>query len=370
MIRVGFRLIGGAAWQGGRTYLWNLLHAITTLPAPRLAPVVLARPGEEPGDLIQPGVERFDTGESPRARMAGRIAALAIGRDPVEARWLREAKIDVFSHATPVGRVPAIGWIPDVQHRHLPQLSTRSERLIRDMLFRELLKRCRFVIASSEAARADLIKFYGAKPERLRVLRFVSQPRQAADIPVAQLRAKHGLPERWIHLPNQLWKHKNHALVVEALRAAPDVTVVATGPTENYRHPGLFDELTEQARRAGVADRFRHLGLVPFAELFALMHHAVAVVNPSRFEGWSTTVEEAKSLGKRLLVSDIAVHREQAAERATYFGIDDAAALASAMRDATSAFDPALDAAFALKAAQALPARTQAFGEAYEQLVL
>lgn len=369
MIRVGFRLIGGAAWQGGRNYLWNLLHAVTTLPAPRIAPVLLVRPGEDPGDLIQPGVERVDTHESPRVRMLGRVAALVSGRDPIEGHSMRRANIDLLSHATPVGRIPAIGWIPDVQHRHLPHMTSRRDRLIRDVLFRELLARCRFVIASSEAARADLIRFYGAKPDRLRVLRFVSQPRQAADLPLTELRAKHGLPQRWIHLPNQLWKHKNHGLVVEALRAAPDVTVVATGPTEDFRHAGLYAELIEQARRAGVSDRFRHLGLVSFPELFALMRHAVAVVNPSRFEGWSTTVEEAKSLGKRLLVSDIAVHREQAAERATYFGVDDAAALASAMRDAWASFDPAVDAAFALKAVQALPGRTRAFGEAYEQIV-
>ncbi len=64
--------------------------------------------------------------------------------------------------------------------------------------------------------------------------------------------------------------------------------------------------------------------------MLVLLAHAVAVINPSRFEGWSSSVEEAKALGKPLIVSDIPVHREQVAGRTTadLFGVDDADALA------------------------------------------
>ena len=41
------------------------------------------------------------------------------------------------------------------------------------------------------------------------------------------------------------------------------------------------------------------------------MRASIAVINPSLIEGWSTTVEEAKSLGVPLILSDIPVHREQ-----------------------------------------------------------
>ena len=374
MIRVGFRLIGGAAWQGGRNYLWNLLHAITAQR--QLQPVLLVRPDEDPGDLRMPGVEVVVTDawlDSARARTAGRLVKLATRRNPVEARWLARARIDVLSHAPPVGgAVPTLAWIPDVQHRHLPQLSSRRERFARDLLFREALRDAAITLVSSETARSDLVRFYGADPARLRVLRFVSQPRldRSATLPLAALQAKLGLPARFVHLPNQLWKHKNHALVVEALRAAPEVAVVATGPREDYRHAGVYDQLMARVRELGLAERFRHLGLVSFAELISLMRHAVAVVNPSSFEGWSTTVEEAKSLGKRVLVSDLAVHREQAPPRGSYFGVDDADALAAQLRDAWRAYDPAEDDRAAAAAAAALPARTQAFAELYASIVL
>lgn len=375
MTRVGFRLIGGAAWQGGRNYLWNLLHAIT-MHAPEVHAVLLVAPDEDPGDLVMPGVDLFRTSsrfDSPRARLAGRALKLVTQRNLVEGEWLRRARVDVASHAPPLGRrsIPSIAWIPDVQHRHLPQLATRYEHVMRDLLFREILRDSAIVLTSSEAARGDLVRFYAADPARLRVLRFVSQPRLAADrmLSLETLRAKFDIPARFIHLPNQLWKHKNHALVVDALRQAPDIVVVATGPTENYRHPAMYDELMRAVKDRGLSHRFRHLGLVSFAELISLMHHSVAVVNPSRFEGWSTTVEEAKSLGKRVLVADIPVHREQAPARASYFGVDDPAALAAQLRQAWQEFDPAEDLRAREAAAEELPERTREFAATYSAIV-
>ena len=57
--------------------------------------------------------------------------------------------------------------------------------------------------------------------------------------------------------------------------------------------------------------------------VYALMRTSMALINPSRFKGWSTTVEEAKSFGVPLILSDIDVHREQTDGTARYFGIDD-----------------------------------------------
>jgi len=49
------------------------------------------------------------------------------------------------------------------------------------------------------------------------------------------------------------------------------------------------------------------------------MRASAAVLNPSLFEGWSTTVEAAKAVGVPLLLSDLRVHREQAPENALFF---------------------------------------------------
>ena len=45
----------------------------------------------------------------------------------------------------------------------------------------------------------------------------------------------------------------------------------------------------------GLEDMYRILGLVSFTDVQILAEISLAYINPSLFEGWSTTVEEAKS---------------------------------------------------------------------------
>lgn len=384
MIRVGFQPIGGAGWLGGRNYLWNLLYGLSLVDERRVEPVLMSAPGDA-RELLLPGVvhvPRSGPLASVWARRAGTVSLRLLGRDLVQDHWMRHARVDVFSHGPPLGKragVPWIFWIPDVQHRRHPAFFSAFERRERDIAFGSALDSAAAVITSSAAARADLIRYYGARGERVRVLHFVSSPRvDLAKLPSqAELAARFGLPPRYFHLPNQFWKHKNHALVVDALALlatrAPklsDITVVATGSKEEPRDPRHYDTLMAKVARLGLGDRFRHLGLVSYDELMALMLHSVALLNPSLFEGWSSSVEEAKSLGKRVLASDIDVHREQAPARGQYFPVDDAAALADRLVEAWQSHDAAAETDAVAEAAARLAGRVRAFGGAYQDIVV
>jgi glycosyltransferase involved in cell wall biosynthesis len=68
----------------------------------------------------------------------------------------------------------------------------------------------------------------------------------------------------------------------------------------------------------------------------------MALINPSRFEGWSTTVEEAKSFGVPMILSDVDVHREQTSGGARYFGIDDSEMLADHLWEVSQLAGPAV----------------------------
>jgi glycosyltransferase involved in cell wall biosynthesis len=145
--------------------------------------------------------------------------------------------------------------------------------------------------------------------------------------------------------------------------------VISTGNTEDYRNPDFFQDLCARVGQYGLSERFRILGIVTEEELVALMRHAMAMINPSLFEGWSTTVEEAKSLGKRILLSDIPVHREQAPERGIYFPPQDPEALAAALYTVMENYNPGEEAVAANLAKVELTGRQQAFGYAYEAIV-
>src|SRR5262249_35726240 len=114
-----------------------------------------------------------------------------------------------------------------------------------------------------------------------------------------QLGARYGVPDKFFHLPNQFWIHKNHIVVLQALalllQRGRAIHVIATGNPVDPRQPDHFSSLMATAHRLGINDLFMPLGIVPYLDLMSLMRRAVAIINPSKFEGWSTTVEEAKS---------------------------------------------------------------------------
>ncbi len=75
----------------------------------------------------------------------------------------------------------------------------------------------RTLMLSSEDARQDAERFYPASRGRTVVVRFaVLPPRVDLEDP-SQVLATYGLPSRFLYLPNQFWKHKNHAVVIDAL---------------------------------------------------------------------------------------------------------------------------------------------------------
>ncbi|MBK8397923.1 MAG: glycosyltransferase [Leptospiraceae bacterium] len=154
---------------------------------------------------------------------------------------------------------------------------------------------------------------------------------------------QYGLDRPWFHVPNQFWAHKNHGIIIDALyklkQQGKDILVVSTGSTDDYRNPDYFITLRKRINEAGLVENFKILGVLPYNEVIALMRYSIAVINPSEFEGWSTTVEEAKSLGKKILLSNISVHQEQAPQRAYFFKPDDANELAKGMIIAAEEFD-------------------------------
>jgi glycosyltransferase involved in cell wall biosynthesis len=300
-----------------------------------------------------------------------------VGTDVLLQMLLLRARIEVVSHSAPLGRlsvIPGLSWIPDLQHRRLPHFFAASDRERLDRSFAEACRLASLVIASSENAREDIEKFFPDARGKVRVLRFVacaSNTAEGADQEIILSRL--GLKAPYVLLPNQFWAHKNHGLVVDALRilkaSGRQVHVVCTGNTHDDRQPGYFDEIMRRVVDAGVMPAFTVLGMVSYADLASMMRLATAVLNPSLFEGWSTSVEEAKSLGKSILLSDIPVHREQAPARGVYFDPHDAEALANALWATVTSFDPAKERAWNERASAELLSRRQTFALEYSKIV-
>jgi len=73
------------------------------------------------------------------------------------------------------------------------------------------------------------------------------------------------------------------------------------------------------AKKYKLNKNYIYLGLIPYKDVMSLIYYSLAVINPSHFEGWSSTVEQAKGYNKKIILSNIKVHREQNPKNAFFF---------------------------------------------------
>jgi glycosyltransferase involved in cell wall biosynthesis len=381
VIRVGFISQGsGQTWLGGTHYFQNIINAITSGPGTRLEAVIFCGHQGEHSFGTCPDVpviraRILDIGTVPFIiRMAVRKIA---GHDILLERLLKKHGVSVLSHSGSLGMnspIPTIGWIADFQHKYYPDFFSRDELEERDRSFRLLCRECSCIILSSQAARSDAERFFPEYAGKYRVLHFVAGTMDLKDLPPFELvREKYQIGTPYFIVPNQFWVHKNHDVILEALKILHDrnqqVIVISTGNTQDRRYPGYFDKIQNKIRDYGISDQFRILGIIPYRELLQLMIHANAVINPSLFEGWSTTVEEAKSLGAPCILSDIPVHREQNPDAGIFFPPHDPGTLAEILRERSRDTRTPGDRVDPDRIMESLHHRMAGFIRQYEQIV-
>lgn len=341
--RVAFTFISRRRWVGGYNYQLNLFAALARHCPGRIVPVLFAGTGDPEAELAPfseiSGVEVVQSGafKSFDRRSEGVAVPLLTGIDRSAANAFQLADVDVvFEVARFFGwrlPIPVLAWFPDFQHQRIPGLFSPAVRWRRDLGFRVQIASRRSILLSSESALIDFRAAYPGVSNPVAVARFATEP--SADLltaDVAAVIAEHRLPKSFFFLPNQFWRHKNHSVVIEALtilkQHGVDIVVATSGSTEEPRKSNYFEMLMREVASRGIEANFRYLGLIPLAHVYALLRSSMALINPSRFEGWSTTVEEAKSFGVPVILSGIPVHREQAGANARYFDVDDAEGLA------------------------------------------
>jgi glycosyltransferase involved in cell wall biosynthesis len=227
-------------------------------------------------------------------------------------------------------------WYADLQHKYYPEFFTKVKRMERDLRIRYILKNAKHIVVSSHDVKNDFYKFYHV-PDTLKfhVYHFVSIIEGLPDVPIGELLEKYKLPANYFMVSNQFHKHKNHKVVFEALAKLKskgvNVCVAITGRFPSEPNSPYLKELHDLINNHNLHENIALLGLIPRGEQLLLMKYAQAIIQPSLFEGWSTVIEDARSLQVPVIAADLKVNIEQLEERGFYFNPKDADALASLM---------------------------------------
>ena len=158
------------------------------------------------------------------------------------------------------------------------------------------------------------------------------------------LKKKYNFSSNFFFLPNQYWAHKNHIVVLKALNYLRqknknnNILILSTGSNDDQKGFQNYERLKEFIAINKLKSNYKYLGIVPYHELMSLMYHSIAVINPSKFEGRSSTVEQAKSIGKNNFVKN-KIHYEQNPKRGLFFYPDDNIKLAEILFNENKKFN-------------------------------
>lgn len=236
-----------------------------------------------------------------------RVLTLPLDRYfPELARLAREFELDVLFRSYPtVEEVDfplkrQIFLLTDMQHEHHPEFFDREVLSQRRRAFRTALNGAGAIATGSEHARKTIEKQAAGERDV-----FVVSPSLPPEFLAARSEDATG-EERalvpggdFFYFPANLWPHKNHERVFEALRrfrerTGKDVELVLTGALRGW------EELRARYPDAPV----RHLGYVSPALVRLLYERAVALVFCTLYEGFGIPLLEAFEAGTPVVCSN------------------------------------------------------------------
>jgi glycosyltransferase involved in cell wall biosynthesis len=225
---------------------------------------------------------------------------------------------------------PTVMTLVDIQEVFYPEFFTPADRYSRELHFRGSTRMSDRVITISEFSRRTLIDHHRLPPARVAVVYLCADERYARSAAVARKPAA-PLPARFVFYPANQWKHKNHDVLLRALRLLREergrrLDLVLTGFGQGDGSP-----VAAMAEAHGVRDQVHALGYLTVEELAYLYRHADMLVFPSLFEGFGIPLVEAMTVGCPVVAARATSIPEVVGDAAELFDPASPAALAAAI---------------------------------------
>jgi glycosyltransferase involved in cell wall biosynthesis len=206
----------------------------------------------------------------------------------------------------------------------VPEAYSRAFRAWYKMSIPVLARTSAGVMTVSDFSKRELCKYFSMPEQKIRVCPEGKEhiERTVAD---SQILAQHGLrPGQFFLAVSSLSPHKNFRLITQALRHLVDsgITVAIAGSTD----PSVFHHTSK-----GETELVKLLGYVSDESLKSLLQNAIALIHPSRYEGFGLAPLEAMAVGCPVLASNAAAIPEVCADAVWYFDPNDPRELAAAM---------------------------------------
>ncbi|WP_051292924.1 glycosyltransferase family 4 protein [Citrifermentans bremense] len=217
--------------------------------------------------------------------------------------------------------VPHILPVWDLQHclqTFFPEVSSGGEYLARDKGYRRALPRATYVLTGTEAGKKEISFFYKIPEERV-LVNPMPLPQRMGTEPVEKPEELKplGLEQNgFLFYPAQFWPHKNHVVLLEALKILKErhnrqFKLVFTGSDH-----GNLKHVRTRIAEMGLERDVLVLGFVSDDSILWLYQNAFALTYPSFFGPDNIPPLEAFAAGCPVIAAKVSGAEEQLGEAA------------------------------------------------------
>ena len=174
----------------------------------------------------------------------------------------------------------------DTSHRdtpEFPEVRGAGEFLERENILKNIIPSAYLVLVDSTSSKASIHNRYGVDLKRLVVMPFSPNPfLQARKDPKNKTIKHYELPPNYFIYPAQFWAHKNHILIIKAIKLLKDKGVIINavfvgGDKGNKRF------VQKKIKEYNLENQIKVLGFIPSDHLYSLYRSSVALVMPTYF---------------------------------------------------------------------------------------
>ena len=209
---------------------------------------------------------------------------------------------------------PTLVTLPDIQERFYPHYFTREQLYLRDYFYPFSSRAVTTLLTLSEFSKRTICDIFGVPPERVRAIHLASND-EIREVRPEWPAALGELPQHYVFYPANLYPHKNHKTLLDAIallgQRGVECACVLTGQPSQ---PGI--DIAKEIAARGLQGKARWLGHVAPGTLRYLYEHAVALCFPSEFEGFGMPLVEAMECGCPVIATTVASIPEVAGEAA------------------------------------------------------
>jgi glycosyltransferase involved in cell wall biosynthesis len=233
-------------------------------------------------------------------------------------RLLVKHRVDAVWAVQPLG-VPVnrpfftTSW--DIAHKitpYFPEVSDKGKLLKkRDKVASKVFSRAMRIIVGTEVGKREIEFAYGVNSERI-----IVNPLPVKKVSMQSLKQNDSLK---LIYPANFWAHKNHAVLIEALRMVIDRTGMQLQLFLTGSDRGSQGMISNLVKKLELENSVNFVGFLSEIDLDELYKECSLLVFPSLIGPDNLPPLEALTFGCKIAVADIPGAREQFGKFATYF---------------------------------------------------